>query len=188
MTPAAGFYNTLMQADDPALVIESLNGYRLKERIPDNLSAFRLPLGEPEVLREGHDVTVVTYGSTCRIVEEAANQLSEEGIEAEVIDIQTLVPFDLTKTIVNSLQKTNRLVIVDEDVNGGASAFIMQQVLERDNGYFYLDSKPTTVTGKDHRAAYGSDGDYFSKPSVEDVFDCVYDLIAETRSDLNSLY
>ena len=147
-----------------------------------------MALGEPEVLREGADVTVVTYGSTCRIVMEAANQLTEVGIEAEVIDIQTLVPFDLTKTISESLKKTSRLVVVDEDVNGGASAYILQQVMERDNGYFLLDSKPQTVTGKDHRAAYGSDGDYFSKPSVEDVFDVVYEAIAESRSDLNSIY
>jgi len=179
MTQAAGFYNTLMQSDDPAIVIESLNGYRLKERIPDNLSEFRLALGEPEILKEGDDVTVVTYGSTCRIVMEAANQLQEEGITIEVIDAQTLIPFDLTGTISKSLKKTSRLVIVDEDVEGGASGFMMQQVLERDNGYFHLDSKPKTITGKDHRAAYGSDGDYFSKPSIEDVFDGVYTLMNE---------
>lgn len=180
MTQAAGFYNTLMNADDPALVIESLNGYRLKERIPENLADFKLALGEPEVLRTGTDVTVVTYGSTCRIVTEAANQLAEEGIDAEVIDVQTLIPFDLPKTILTSLEKTNRLVIVDEDVEGGASAFIMQQILERDQGYFHLDSKPSTITGKDHRPAYGSDGDYFSKPNVETVFETIYQLISES--------
>lgn len=188
MTQAAGFYNTLMQADDPALVIESLNGYRLKERIPSNLEDFRVALGHPEVLRTGDDVTIVTYGSTCRIVMEAASQLMEEGIDAEVIDIQTLVPFDLTGTISDSLGRTNRLVIVDEDVNGGASAYILQQVLEKQNGYFHLDSKPITITGKDHRAAYGSDGDYFSKPSVEDIFDGVYEAVSESRPGLGSIY
>ncbi len=181
MTQAAGFYNTLMQSDDPALVIESLNGYRLKERVPDNLSDFRLALGEPEILRKGTDATVVTYGSTCRIVIEAANQLSEEGIEIEVIDAQTLIPFDRPKIIVESLEKTNRLVVVDEDVEGGASAFILQQILERDNGYYHLDSKPLTITGKNHRPAYGSDGDYFSKPNVENIFDEVYNLISESN-------
>ncbi|MDE0470689.1 MAG: thiamine pyrophosphate-dependent enzyme [Ekhidna sp.] len=188
MTQAAGFYNTLMQSDDPALVIESLNGYRLKERIPENLPSFRLALGEPEILRAGNNVTIVTYGSTCRIVAEAANQLSEEGIEAELIDVQTLIPFDLPKTILKSLKKTNRLVVVDEDVAGGASAYITQQVLERDNGYIYLDSKPTTVTAKDHRSAYGSDGDYFSKPNVEDIFDKVYELVGESEPRLKRIY
>ncbi|MEO1255887.1 MAG: transketolase C-terminal domain-containing protein, partial [Bacteroidota bacterium] len=188
-TQAAGFYNTLIQSDDPALVIESLNGYRLKERVPNNLSEFKLALGEPEILRSGSDVTVVTYGSTCRVVMEAANQLSEAGIEAEVIDAQTLIPFDLPKLIEKSLQKTNRLVVVDEDVEGGASAFIMQQILERDNGYFYLDSKPLTITGKNHRPAYGSDGDYFSKPNVETIFDGIYEMISEAKPDkLNPIY
>ncbi|MEM9340520.1 MAG: thiamine pyrophosphate-dependent enzyme [Bacteroidota bacterium] len=180
MTQAAGFYNTLMQSDDPALVIESLNGYRLKERIPDNLEDFQLALGIPELLREGTDVTIVTYGSTCRIVMDAANQLAEEGIEAEVIDAQTLIPFDREKVIVDSLKKTNRFVVVDEDVPGGASAYILQKVLERDNGYFHLDSKPLTITGKDHRPAYGSDGDYFSKPNVEDIVEDVYALMSES--------
>lgn len=183
MTQAAGFYNTLMVSDDPAIVIESLNGYRLKERIPDNIQAFKLALGVPEILREGTDVTIVTYGSTCRIVVEAANQLAKEGIEAEVIDAQTLIPFDRPQLIADSLKKTNRLVVVDEDVEGGASAFIMQQVLERDQGYFHLDSKPMTITGKDHRAAYGSDGDYFSKPNVEQVFDEVYQLLSESSPE-----
>ena len=183
MTQAAGFYNTLLHSDDPALVIESLNGYRLKERVPDNLTEFKLALGEPEILREGSNVTIVTYGSTCRIVMEAANQLAEEGIEAEIIDVQTLIPFDRPQMIVRSLEKTNRLVVVDEDVEGGASAFILQQILERDNGYFHLDSKPTTITGKNHRPAYGSDGDYFSKPNVEDVFDKVYALMSEANPE-----
>ncbi|MEM0939121.1 MAG: thiamine pyrophosphate-dependent enzyme [Bacteroidota bacterium] len=183
MTQAAGFYNTLLQSDDPALVIESLNGYRLKERIPDNLTYFRLALGEPEILKEGSDVTVVTYGSTCRIVRDAANQLSEVGIEVEVIDVQSLIPFDLFGIISKSLQKTGRLVIVDEDVEGGASAFILQQILERHDGYFKLDSKPLTITSKDHRPAYGSDGDYFSKPNVENIFDDVYRLISEVHPE-----
>lgn len=181
MTQAAGFYNTLMSSDDPALVIESLNGYRLKERVPSNLKDFKLALGEPEILRSGSDATIVTYGSTCRVVMEAATQLAEEGIEVEVIDAQTLIPFDRSQMIVDSLMKTNRLVVVDEDVEGGASAFILQQVLERDNGYFHLDSKPLTISGKNHRPAYGSDGDYFSKPNVEDVFDRVYNLISEAN-------
>ncbi len=183
MTQAVGFYNTLLKSDDPALVIESLNGYRLKEKIPTNLGEFTLALGEPEILREGADATLVTYGSSCRIAMEAANQLHVEGIDVEVIDAQTLIPFDLTHTIVSSLNKTNRLVIVDEDVEGGASGYILQQVLERDNGYYHLDSKPLTLTGKEHRPAYGSDGDYFSKPSVEDVFDGIYQLMSETAPE-----
>ncbi|MEM7298940.1 MAG: transketolase C-terminal domain-containing protein, partial [Bacteroidota bacterium] len=183
MTQAAGFYNTLLASDDPALVIESLNGYRLKEKIPANLTEYKLALGEPEILREGSDATVVTYGSTYRIVMEAANQLAEEGIEIEVIDAQSLIPFDRTGTIAGSLEKTNRLVVVDEDVEGGASAFIMQQILERDSGYYHLDSKPLTITGKNHRPAYGSDGDYFSKPSIEEVFDKIYGLMSEVAPE-----
>lgn len=183
MTQAVGFYNTLLSSDDPALVIESLNGYRLKERVPDNLTEFKLALGKPEILREGTDVTLVTYGSTCRVVMEAANQLALEGIEAEVIDVQSLIPFDLPQMIVNSLKKTNRLVVIDEDVEGGASSFILQQILERDNGYFHLDAKPLTITGKNHRPAYGSDGDYFSKPNVEEIFDKVYQVFTEAAPE-----
>lgn len=183
MTQAVGFYNTLLSSDDPALVIESLNGYRLKERVPDNLTEFKLALGEPEILRDGTDVTLVTYGSTCRVVMEAANQLALEGIEAEVIDVQSLIPFDLPQMIVNSLKKTNRLVVIDEDVEGGASSFILQQILERDNGYFHLDAKPLTITGKNHRPAYGSDGDYFSKPNVEEIFDKVYQVFTEAAPE-----
>lgn len=179
MTQAAGFYNTMMQSDEPALIIESLNGYRLKERIPDNLSEFTVPLGVPEILKEGKDVTIVTYGSTCRIVIEATSQLEDYGVNAEVIDAQTLLPFDLSGIIVDSLKKTSRLVIVDEDVPGGASAFILQQLMERDNGYFSLDSKPLTITGKEHRPAYGTDGDYFSKPNAEDIFERIMDLMSE---------
>lgn len=179
MTQATGFYNTMMQSDDPALIIESLNGYRLKERIPDNLSVFTVPLGVPEILKEGTDFTLVTYGSTCRIVIDAANQLEEFGIHVEVIDAQTLLPFDLVGVISNSLKKTNRLAIVDEDVPGGASAYILQCIMERDNGYFSLDAKPLTITGKDHRPAYGTDGDYFSKPNAEDIFEGIVDVLHE---------
>lgn len=179
MTQAAGFYNTLLDSDDPALMIESLNGYRLKERIPENLSEIRTPLGVPEILKEGNDITLVTYGSTCRIVMEAANTLNEFGISAEVIDVQTLIPFDRHGIIVESLNKTNRIAFIDEDVPGGASAYMMRKVLERDNGYKLLDSKPITITGKDHRPAYGSDGDYFSKPNMEDIFERVYELMNE---------
>ncbi len=188
MTQAAGFYNTLMESDDPALVIESLNGYRLKERIPDNLSEFKVALGKPDILKEGKDVTVVTYGSTCKEVIEASNQLLKEGVDVEVIDIQTLIPFDIPKTILNSLKKTNKLVVVDEDVEGGASAYILQQILEKDNGYYLLDGKPTTITAKEHRPAYGSDGDYFSKPNVEEIFDAIFELVAESRGDLDNIY
>ncbi|MEQ8239639.1 MAG: thiamine pyrophosphate-dependent enzyme [Cyclobacteriaceae bacterium] len=183
LTQAAGFYNTLLDGDDPAIVIESLNGYRLKEKMPANIADIRTPLGICEVIREGSDITLVTYGSTCRIVMEAAQQLDEFGISAEVIDIRSLLPFDRTGTINSSITKTNKLVIIDEDVPGGASAFILQNVLERDNGYFNLDSKPITITGKEHRPAYGTDGDYFSKPNVEDVFESVYELIRETKPD-----
>ena len=183
MTQAAGFYNTLMASDDPALVIESLNGYRLKERVPDNLSEFRIALGMPEILKEGNDVTIVTYGSTCRIVMDAANQLAQEGIDVEVIDAQTLIPFDRPQMIVGSVKKTNRLVVVDEDVQGGASGYILQQVIERDGGYYHLDSAPLTITGKEHRPAYGSDGDYFSKPNAEDIFEGVYQMMSESFPD-----
>mgnify|MGYP006275440971 CR=1 FL=1 len=179
MTQAAGFYNTILESDDPALMIESLNGYRLKERIPDNLTKIRTPIGIPEVLKEGNDVTLVTYGSTCRIVMDAANKLEEFGISAEVIDVQTLLPFDRNKMIVESLKKTSRVAFIDEDVPGGAGAFMMRQVLDRDNGYKLLDSKPITISGKEHRPAYGSDGDYFSKPNMEDIFEEIYGMMNE---------
>ena len=183
MTQAAGFYNTMLESDEPAIIIESLNGYRLKERIPDNLREIRTPLGVPEVLKEGKDVTLVTYGSTCRIAMDAARILEEYDISAEVIDVQSLIPFDRTGTLVESLKKTSRIVFVDEDVPGGASAYMLQQVLERDGGYRWLDSQPVTITGKDHRPAYGSDGDYFSKPGTEDIFEKVYQLISEVNPD-----
>ena len=183
MTQAAGFYNTLIKGDDPALIIESLNGYRLKEVLPDNLAEFCLPLGVPETLRPGTDVTVVTYGSMCRIVMEAANQLAQMGVSTEVIDVQTLLPFDVHHTIIESIKKTNRVVFADEDVPGGASAYMMQQVVEGQNAYRYLDSAPRTLSAKAHRPPYGSDGDYFSKPNVDDVIEMVYDLMSEAEPD-----
>lgn len=181
LTKAAGFYNTLLQCDEPAIVVESLNGYRLKEKMPTNLGEFTTPIGEVEITKEGSDVTLVTYGSTWRIVTEAAKELAQLGIDAEVIDIQSLLPFDIKQDIVKSLQKTNRLVVIDEDVPGSASAFILQQILEEQNGYFHLDSKPLTITAKPHRPAYATDGDYFSKPSVDDVVEKVYDLMREAK-------
>ena len=180
MTQAAGMYNTVLQSDDPALMIECLNGYRLKEKMPANIGEFTVPVGVPEIIREGTDVTIVTYGSMCRIVAEASDQLQEVGISCEIVDVQTLLPFDSNNTIVESLKKTNRIVFADEDVPGGASAYMMQKVIEEQKGYRYLDSQPTTITGKEHRPAYASDGDYFSKPNVEEVFDKVYELMAET--------
>jgi len=189
MTQAAGFYNTLLAGEDPAIVIESLNGYRLKEKLPTNLGEFTIPLGQPEIMREGNDITVVTYGSMVRMVEEVAKQLTEVGISIEIIDVQTLLPFDIDEMIVESLSKTNRILFVDEDVPGGASAFMMQQVLEKQGGYRLLDSDPKTLTAKEHRPAYGSDGDYFSKPSLEDIFDAAYDIMSESNpSEFPSLY
>jgi 2-oxoisovalerate dehydrogenase E1 component len=181
MTQAAGFYNTMLKSDDPAIIVECLNGYRLKELIPDNIGEFTVPLGIPEVIREGTDVTVVTYGSMCRIVMEAAEELDNMGISCEVIDVQTLLPFDIHHRIVESVKKTNRIVITDEDVPGGASAFMLQKVLEEQKGYQYLDSSPVTITAKEHRPAYGSDGDYFSKPNPEEVLDKIYALMSEVN-------
>lgn len=183
MTQAAGFYNTMLQSDDPALIIECLNGYRLKERIPDNISEFTVPVGVPEILKEGSDVTVITYGSMCRIIMQAAEELEQVGISVEVIDVQSLLPFDVHHSIVNSLKKTNRVVFADEDVPGGASAFMMQKVLEEQKGYFYLDSQPITITATEHRPAYASDGDYWSKPNVETVFDKIYELMGEVEPE-----
>ena len=181
MTQAAGFYNTLLQSDDPAIVIECLNGYRLKEKLPENIGEFTVPLGIPETIREGSDITLVTYGSMCRIVMDAARQLEEAGINCEIIDVQSLLPFDVEHRIVESIKKTNRALFIDEDVPGGASAFMMQKVIEEQNAYRWLDSAPATLAAQEHRAAYGSDGDYFSKPSTDDVFDKVYDMIRETN-------
>ena len=181
MTQAAGFYNTLIKSDEPALVIESLNGYRLKEKLPENLGSFCTPIGVVETLKSGHDLTVVSYGSTLRIVEEAARKLEENtGISAEVIDVQSLLPLDIPQDIVKSLSKTNRLLIVDEDVPGGASAYILDDILVRQKGYQYLDSAPSVLTAKAHRPAYGTDGDYFSKPSFEDIYERMYAIISET--------
>lgn len=179
MTKAAGFYNTLLESDDPALVIECLNGYRLKEELPTNLGEFKTQIGEIEVIKEGTDMTVVSYGSTLRLVEEAAKELLQVGINIEIIDIQSLLPFDINHDTVKSIAKTNRLLIVDEDVPGGASAYILQELLETQNGYKHLDSKPRTLTSKAHRPAYGTDGDYFSKPSVEDIFEAAYQMMHE---------
>jgi pyruvate/2-oxoglutarate/acetoin dehydrogenase E1 component/TPP-dependent pyruvate/acetoin dehydrogenase alpha subunit len=179
MTQAAGMYNTLLQSDDPAIVVEVLNGYRLKEKLPANIGEFTVPLGVPELLREGKDVTVVTYGACCRIAMEAAERLAQVGIEIEVIDVQTLLPFDREGSILNSLKKTNRVLFLDEDVPGGASAFMLREVLEVQGGYDWLDATPRTLSGNDHRPAYGSDGDYWSKPNRETIFETVYEMMHE---------
>ncbi len=181
MTQAAGFYNTMLQSDDPALIIETLNAYRLKERIPDNIMEFTVPVGVPEVINEGTDCTIVTYGAMCRIALDAAAQLKDVGISLEVIDVQSLLPFDIHHRIVESVKKTNRVIFADEDVSGGASAFMMQQVLEGQDAYQYLDSKPVTLCSKDHRPAYSSDGDYFSKVNAEDIYDTVYAMLNEVN-------
>ncbi len=181
MTKAAGFYNTVLEGDDPALIVECLNGYRLKEKMPSNLAEMRTPLGEVETIREGSDITLVTYGSSCRIAMDAANLLDAMGISTQIIDVQSLLPFDRNHDIVKSLAHTNRLLVLDEDVPGGASAFILQQIVEEQGGYQYLDSKPVTLTAKAHRPAYGSDGDYFSKPSADDVVECVYKMMHESN-------
>ncbi len=181
MTQAAGFYNTLLEGDDPALVIEPLNGYRLKERRPENLGEFRVPLGVPEILNEGKDVTLVTYGSCVRIAQDAVQQLTDFGISVELIDVQTLLPFDLPNVVLESIKKTNRVVFFDEDVPGGATSFMMQKVLEERGGFFHLDSAPKTITAKEHRPAFATDGDYFSNPNAEDVFDAVYAMMNEAN-------
>ena len=180
MVQAAGFYNTLLQSDDPAIVIEVLNAYRLKERLPDNIGEFTLPLGIPEILRAGKDITICTYGACCRIVMEAAEKLYDKaGIDCEVIDVQTLLPFDRHHHIVKSLQKTNRILLIDEDLPGGATAFMMREILEVQKGYQYLDSAPATLTAKANRPPFGSDGDYYVKPNVEDVFEAAYNIMNE---------
>lgn len=183
MTQAAGFYNTLLKANQPAIVIESLNGYRIKEKLPSNLGEFCLPIGQIEVLKTGSDITLVSYGSTLRMVQEVAVKLEGYEISAEVIDVQTLIPFDLSKQISQSIAKTNRLLIIDEDMPGGASAYILQQLLEEQNIYPLLDSPPKLLNAKEHRPAYAEDGDYFSKPSLDDIFECVYDLMHENNPD-----
>jgi 2-oxoisovalerate dehydrogenase E1 component len=179
MTRAAGFYNTLLEGNDPAIVIEPLNGYRLKEKMPDNIGEIRLQLGIPEILAEGKDLTLVTYGSTCRIALEAVKQLNAHDISVELIDVQTLVPFDINKMILESVKKTNRILFLDEDVPGGTTAYMMQEVLEKQGAWQYLDSPPKTLSGKEHRPAYTTDGDYFSKPNAEDVFDVIYGMMKE---------
>ncbi len=182
MTKAAGFYNTMLKSDEPALIIECLNGYRLKETMPTNLGEFTTPVGKVEVIREGSDITIVSYGSILRPAMEAAAELEKVGISIEIIDVQSLLPFDLDHDIVESLKKTNRVLFLDEDVPGGATAFMMQKVLEEQGGYYHLDSEPVTLAAKEHRPAYGTDGDYFSKPSVDDIFDCLYEIMHEANA------
>lgn len=184
LTQAAGMYQTLLLSDEPALVIEPLNGYRMKEKMPSNIGDYTIPLGKIEVIREGKDITMVSYGSTLRVCEDAAEKLSIRGLSVEIIDAQTLLPFDIDHEIKDSLKKTNRLVIVDEDVPGGASAYIMQQILEIQSGYQYLDSPPITITGKAHRPAYGSDGDYFSKPNAEEIYERVLNIMKEVNAQI----
>jgi pyruvate/2-oxoglutarate/acetoin dehydrogenase E1 component/TPP-dependent pyruvate/acetoin dehydrogenase alpha subunit len=179
MTKAAGFYNTLLKTDEPAIIIECLNGYRLKEKMPSNLSEICTPIGVVETVKEGTDITIVSYGSTLRIVQEVAKELQQVSIDVEIIDAQSLLPFDLNHDIVKSVAKTNRLLVIDEDVPGGASAYILNEILDNQNAYQYLDSKPQALTAKPHRPAYGTDGDYFSKPSEEDIFEKVYEIMHE---------
>ncbi|HAN39005.1 MAG TPA: transketolase, partial [Chitinophagaceae bacterium] len=179
MTQAVGMYNTLLRSNDPGIIIECLNGYRLKEQAPENLLEFTVPLGISEVLQEGTDITIVSYGSTLRIVQDAAQRLAKQGISVEIVDVQTLLPFDLNNGILASLKKTNRILFVDEDVPGGAAAYMFTDVMERQGGYRWLDVAPRTLTAKAHRPAYGSDGDYFSKPNAEDVIAVVKAMMAE---------
>jgi pyruvate/2-oxoglutarate/acetoin dehydrogenase E1 component/TPP-dependent pyruvate/acetoin dehydrogenase alpha subunit len=179
MTQAAGFYNTMLQSDDPCLIIEVLNGYRIKEKLPDNIGDFTVPLGTPDVIREGSDITVVTYGACCRIVLDAAELLRNVGVELEVIDVQTLLPFDIHGVILESLKKTGHIIFVDEDVPGGTTAYMAQEVIEEQGGFYWLDSPPKTIPGKEHRPAYGSDGDYWSKPNVEEIFEAAYEIMNE---------
>ena len=189
MTKAAGFYNTVLEGDEPALIIECLNGYRLKEELPTNLGEYKTPIGVVETIKEGTDITIISYGSTLRIIEEAAKDLAQVDIHVEIIDAQSLLPFDINHDTVKSLVKTNRLLVVDEDVPGGASAYLLQEIVENQNGYIHLDSKPQTLTAKAHRPAYGTDGDYFSKPSAEDIFEKVYEIMHEVNPNkYKSLY
>ena len=181
MIQAAGMYNTLLRGDEPALVIENLNGYRLKEKLPSNIGEFTVPLGKAEIVRQGIDITVVSYGSTLRIVQEAAEELQQMGISIEIIDPQTILPFDKGSICATSLEKTNKLLVVDEDVPGGASAYIMQQILENQGGYFHLDGQPKTLTARAHRPPYGSDGDYFTKPSLDDIIETIYAMMNEAN-------
>ena len=179
MTQAVGMYNTLLRSNDPALVVECLNGYRLKEKLPTNLLEFTVPLGVPEEIKEGTDVTIVSYGSTLRIIQDAVTSLEKKDINCEIVDVQTLLPFDINHKILDSLKKTNRIVFIDEDVPGGAAAFMFNKVMEEQGGYKYLDVAPRTITGKAHRPAYGSDGDYFSKPNAEEIIEVISKMMAE---------
>ncbi|HSZ34013.1 MAG TPA: transketolase C-terminal domain-containing protein, partial [Puia sp.] len=179
MVQAVGMYNTLMEGMDPAIVVECLNGYRLKEKLPSNLTDFRIPLGVPEIIREGSDVTIVSYGSTLRIITEAAEDLSILGIDCEIVDVQTLLPFDIHHIVLDSLKKTNRIIFIDEDVPGGAAGYLFNKVMEEQGGYRWLDVAPRTLTAKEHRPAYASDGDYFSKPNVEEIIDAVQEMMKE---------
>ncbi|WP_411556576.1 thiamine pyrophosphate-dependent enzyme [Lutibacter sp. TH_r2] len=189
MTKAAGFYNTLLESDEPALIVENLNGYRLKEKAPNNFGEFKTPIGVVETVKEGTDLTVLSYGSTLKIVEDIVPNLNQVGINIEIIDAQSLLPFDINHDVVKSIQKTNRLLIVDEDVPGGASSYLLNEILENQNAYQYLDSKPSTLTAKAHRPAYGTDGDYFSKPNAEDIFETIYNIMREVQpSKYKKLY
>ncbi len=188
MVQAAGMYNTLLQGDEPAVVVEVLNGYRLKEKLPENIGEFTVPLGVPEVVRAGKDLTIVTYGPLVRIANDAADELEKVGIDAEVVDVQTLLPFDLNGVIVESLKKTNRILFLDEDVPGGASAYMMQEVLEKQGGYYWLDSEPRTLAAQPHRPAYGTDGNYFSKPNMEDVFYMACEMMHEVDPETYPLF
>jgi pyruvate/2-oxoglutarate/acetoin dehydrogenase E1 component len=181
MTQAAGMYNTLLKSDDPAIVVECLNGYRSKEAMPSNLGEFTVPLGIPEIIRSGTDITLLSYGSTLTICASVAEQLHEAGISVEIIDARTLLPFDLPKICLESVKRTNRLIIVDEDVPGGTSAYLLDEVLNRQGIFEYLDSAPTTLSAKAHLPAYGTDGDYFSKPNAEDIFEAVYSIMSEAK-------
>ena len=180
MVQAVGMYNTLLKSDEPAILIECLNGYRLKERVPSNLFDYTLPLGLPEVIREGEDITIVSYGSTLRIIQDAiVEYLEPAGISCELIDVQTLLPFDINHRIIESLKKTNRIIFIDEDVPGGATAYMYQQVMELQGGFRWLDVAPRTISAKAHRPAYGSDGDYFSKPNAEQIADVIKEMMSE---------
>ena len=179
MTQAAGMYNTLLQGNDPAIMIECLNGYRLKEKLPSNLNEFSVPLGIPEIIKPGTDITIVSYGSMLQIILEATEMLHKMNINCEVVDVQTLLPFDIHHSILQSLKKTNRIIFIDEDVPGGASAFMYNKVMEEQGGYRWVDVAPRTITARDHRPSYGSDGDYFSKPNVEDIIRVTKEMMAE---------
>ena len=181
MVQAAGFYNTLMASDEPALIVEPLNGYRIKEKLPLNIGEYNTPIGIPEIVKEGKDITVVSYGSTFNVIEATVSALSDQGIDIELIDVRTLLPFDRNGIISESIKKTNRVIFIDEDVPGGATAYMLDKVLNEQGAYYFLDSEPKTLSAKAHRPAYGSDGDYFSKPSSEDIFDAIYAMMHEAN-------